>query len=189
MARQVKALKRYNVNQNCAASQELRPPLPIAEPVLSEVERIANYPLQFRLTKVTSDNATEEFKRISEFMRTYLVLRLYRLTLLLGTSGAIITALASDNIRARGATVILLLKLGAVAVGFFFMIMDFSASGHWTRLRDRANELAGILQYQRFPSPSRWSPFTANAAGNYLHVLIFSFWVIGLILAPAAAPR
>jgi len=38
-------------------------------------------------------------KRISEFMRTYLLLRLYRLTLLLGTSGAVVTALASDNIR------------------------------------------------------------------------------------------
>ena len=29
---------------------------------------------------VVSDNATEEFKRISEFMRTYLLLRLFRLT-------------------------------------------------------------------------------------------------------------
>ena len=30
---------------------------------------------------MTSDNAAEEYKRISEFMRTYLLLRLYRLTL------------------------------------------------------------------------------------------------------------
>ena len=49
-------------------------------------------------------------------MRTYLLLRLYRLTLLLGTSGAIVTALASENIQARGAA---------------FAVMDFSASGHW----------------------------------------------------------
>ena len=91
---------------------------------------------------MVSDNATEEFKRISEFMRTYLLLRLYRLTLLLGTSGAVVTALASDNIRRRGEVVILLLKLGALAISTAFRVMDFSAGGHWIRLRDRANELA-----------------------------------------------
>jgi hypothetical protein len=46
---------------------------------------------------MTSDNATEEYKRISEFMRAYLLLRLYRLTMLLGTSGAIVTALADNR--------------------------------------------------------------------------------------------
>ena len=66
-------------------------------------------------------------------MRTYLLLRLYRLTLLLGTSGAIVTALASENIQARGAA---------------FAVMDFSAGGHWVRLRARANELAAVLGYQ-----------------------------------------
>ena len=133
---------------------------------------------------MTLDNATEEFKRISEFMRTYLLLRLYRLTLLLGTSGAVVTALASDNVRSRGAIVIFLLKLGALAVSLAFAIMDFSASGHWIRLRNRANELAAILQYQRFPNHSRWNPFTATAAGNYLHVLIVLLWFTTLFLNP-----
>ena len=114
-----------------------------------------------------STNATDEFKRISEFMRTYLLLRLYRLTLLFGTSGAIVTALASDNVRRRGAIVILLLKLGALAVSGAFTIVDFSAAGHWTRFRDRANELAGELNYRRFPNSSRSSPFTATGSGNY----------------------
>jgi hypothetical protein len=135
---------------------------------------------------VVSDNATEEFKRISEFMRTYLLLRLYRLTLLLGTSGAVVTALASDNIRRRGEVVILLLKLGALAISTAFTVMDFSAGGHWIRLRDRANELAAGLGYQRFPSPSRWNPFTANGAGNYLHVFVVLLWSLSLFLNPGS---
>jgi hypothetical protein len=133
---------------------------------------------------VLPDNATEEFKRISEFMRTYLLLRLYRLTLLLGTSGAVVTALASDNIRRRGAVVILLLKLGALAISVSFAVMDFSAGGHWIRLRNRANELAAVLGYQPFLNPSRWNPFTATAAGNYLHAFVVLLWSLSLILNP-----
>jgi hypothetical protein len=77
-----------------------------------------------------STNASDEFQRISEFMRICLLLRLYRLTLLLGTSGAIVTALASDSIRARGALVVLLLKLGAIVISGGFAIMDFSVAAH-----------------------------------------------------------
>jgi hypothetical protein len=135
-------------------------------------------------TYVASDNATEEFKRISEFMRTYLLLRLYRLTLLLGTSGAIITGLVSDNVRRRGAVVILLLKLGALGISTAFAVMDFSAGGHWIRLRERANELAALLGYRPFPNPSRWSPFTATGAGNYLHVFVVLLWAFSLFLNP-----
>jgi len=127
-------------------------------------------------------DASDEFQRISEFMRTYLLLRLYRLTLLLGTSGAIITALVSDGVRARGAVVILLLKIGAVIVSTAFAIMDFSAAGHWDRLLRRANELAEQMRYARFPTPSRWTPLTASGAGNYLHVLIVLLWVASLFL-------
>jgi hypothetical protein len=112
------------------------------------------------------------------------VLRLYRLTLLLGTSGAIITALASENIRRRGSMVILLLKVAAVVISLAFTVMDFSASGHWVRFRNRANELAARLQYQSFPNSSRWNPFTATAAGNYLHILIFLLWSVSLFLRP-----
>lgn len=137
-----------------------------------------------RLLMLSSTNATDEFERISEFMRAYLLLRLYRLTLLLGTSGAIVTALASESIRSRGATVILLLKLGAIAVSGAFTIMDFSAASHWTRFRRRANELAIQLNYARFPDQSRWNPFTATGSGNYLHVLIVLLWVASLFLKP-----
>jgi hypothetical protein len=78
----------------------------------------------------------------------------------------------------------LLLKLGAVAVSGAFTIMDFSAAGHWTRFRDRANDLASELNYQRFPDSSRWSPFTATGSGNYLHVLIVLLWVASLFIRP-----
>jgi hypothetical protein len=136
---------------------------------------------------MTSDNATEEYERISEFMRTYLLLRLYRLTLLLGTSGAIVTALASESIRARGAIVIFLLKIAALGISAAFTIMDFSASGHWVRLRARANELAAVLGYQTFPDQSGWSPFTATGAGNYLHIFVTLLWFVSLFLRPHPA--
>jgi hypothetical protein len=131
---------------------------------------------------MSPDNATEEYKRISEFMRTYLLLRLYRLTLLLGTSGAIIAALATENVRARGEVVIAILKVAALGLSVAFAIMDFSASGHWVRLRARANELATVLGYQAFPISSRWNPFTATGAGNYLHLFIVLLWSISLFL-------
>jgi hypothetical protein len=131
-----------------------------------------------------STSAAEEYHRISEFMRTYLLLRLYRLTLLLGTSGAIMTALASDNIRRRGEIVVVLLKIAAIGISAAFAVMDFSASGHWVRLRARANELAAILGYGIFPTPGRWSPFTATGAGNYLHLLVVLLWIVSLFLRP-----
>lgn len=113
-----------------------------------------------------SKDAADEFERVTEFMRAYLLLRLYRLTLLLGSSGAVITALASDAVRQRGAIVILLLKVGAIAVSSAFMIMDFSAAGHWNRFLIRANELATQLNYARFPTPSRWEPIYRDRFGK-----------------------
>jgi hypothetical protein len=130
------------------------------------------------------ENASEEYNRISEFMRTYLLLRLYRLTLLLGTSGAIVTALATDAIQRRDAVVVFLLKIAALGISAAFAVMDFSASGHWVRLRARANELAALLGYQVFPTPSRWSPLTATGAGNYLHLLVVALWLVSLMLGP-----
>lgn len=131
------------------------------------------------------ETVSQEYERICEFLRTYLMLRLYRLTLLLGTSGAVVTALASDSVRARGALVVFLLKLAALGVSSAFAVMDFSASGHWWRLHARARELATVLGYQPFPIFSRWSPLTATGAGNYLHVFIVLLWLISLFLRPA----
>jgi hypothetical protein len=64
--------------------------------------------------------------------------------------------------------------------------MDFSAAGHWTRFLKRANELAIQLNYARFPTPSRWSPFTATGSGNYLHVVIVLLWIASLFIRPDA---
>lgn len=96
---------------------------------------------------------------------------------------------ASRHIRRRGAIVVLLLKIGAIAVSGAFTIMDFSAAGHWARLLARANELAIQLNYERFPAPSRWSPFTATGSGNYLHVLIVLLWFASLFLRPEVWTR
>ena len=132
---------------------------------------------------MTAEHSAQGYERICEFMRPYLMLRLYRLTLLLGTSGAIITALASENVRARGDIVIMLLKVVALGISAAFAVMDFSASGHWVRLRGRANQLAAAIGYQSFPIPSRWSPFTATGAGNYLHLFVVLLWLISLFLS------
>ena len=43
----------------------------------------------------------DEYKHLGEDLRHYGILRLYRLTLLLGTTGALVTAIASDNVRSH----------------------------------------------------------------------------------------
>jgi hypothetical protein len=49
---------------------------------------------------------------------------------LLGTSGAILPALASEDLQARGLVVIFLLKVAALGISGTFAVMDFSAGGH-----------------------------------------------------------
>jgi hypothetical protein len=46
-----------------------------------------------------SGNALNEYKHLGEDLRHYWILRLARLTLLLGTTGAMVTALASETVR------------------------------------------------------------------------------------------
>jgi hypothetical protein len=123
----------------------------------------------------------EEFKCLCEFMRHYTTLRLYRPTLLLGTTGGAITGICSEAVRARPGAV-LILKLGAFAVCLAFTVMDYRAGKHWHRMRDRANVLAGSLQYQEFPVSSAWSPLTSIGAGRYLHLFLLVLWLVSLFL-------
>jgi len=130
--------------------------------------------------------ALQEYKTICEFLRLYATLRFYQLALLLGTTGAIVTALlTSTTIRASPA-LMTILKVGGVAVAAALTVMEFRASSYWHRMRDRANVLCEALDYQPFPISSRWSPLTTTGAGFYLHVLITALWVTSLFIRFAA---
>ena len=59
-----------------------------------------------------SGNALDEYKHLGEDLRHYGILRLARLTLLLGTTGAMVTALATETVRAHS-TLFALLKVGS----------------------------------------------------------------------------
>src|SRR5262245_42609472 len=63
----------------------------------------------------TSGNPLEEYKALCEFMRLYTTLRFYQLALLLGTTGSIVTALASNAVR-RNVMGIEMLKVAAVVL-------------------------------------------------------------------------
>ena len=63
--------------------------------------------------------------------------------------------LASENVQARGDMVVMLLKVAALGVSAAFAVMDFSMSGHWVRLRARANEIAAAIGYRLLARPSR----------------------------------
>src|SRR2546422_11704427 len=80
---------------------------------------------------MNSGGPVEEFNCICEFMRHYATLHLYRLTLLLGTTGGVITGICSESIRASGLAAVLMLKLGAVAVSLAFPVMDYRAGAYW----------------------------------------------------------
>jgi hypothetical protein len=116
--------------------------------------------------------ALQEYKTICEFMRLYATLRFYQLALLLGTTGAIVTALLGSRTihAAPGAAIVL--KLGGVAVALALTVMEFRASTYWHRMRDRANVLCDSLGYEPFAVSSRWSPLTTSGAGFYLHVVV-----------------
>jgi hypothetical protein len=124
----------------------------------------------------------QEYKIICEFLRLYATLRFYQLALLLGTTGAIVTALlASTTIRASPALATVL-KIGGIAVAAALTVMEFRASSYWHRMRDRANVLCDALDYQPFPVSSRWNPLTTTGAGFYLHVIITALWATSLFI-------
>jgi hypothetical protein len=133
---------------------------------------------------VTPGSSLQEYKTICEFMRLYATLRFYQLALLLGTSGAIVTALlTSATIHAlpKSGTI---LKLAGLAVAVALTV-EFRATSYWHRMRDRANVLCETLGYQGFAVSSRWNPLTTSGAGFYLHVIITLLWFATLFIRVA----
>lgn len=125
-----------------------------------------------------SDATTQvaEFKCVCDFMRQYATLRFYQLALLLGTTGSIVTALASNAVRSSAERADFL-KAGGLVVTLALMVMEFRASSHWQSLRDRGNELATALRFRRFPVSSRWNPLTTSGVGFYLHAVVAMAWI------------
>jgi hypothetical protein len=126
--------------------------------------------------------ALQEYKTICEFMRLYATLRFYQLALLLGTTGAIVTALINSRTIQATPGAAIVLKLGGFAVALALTVMEFRATSYWHRMRDRANVLCETLGYEPFAVSSRWSPLTTSGAGFYLHVVVTSLWFVSLFV-------
>jgi len=133
-----------------------------------------------------AENAREEYKVVCDFLRLYATLRFYRLALLLGTTGSIVTALAAQALRGSP-THSLLLRSSGLVITLAFLVMEFRATSHWRTLLVRANELARRLAFNVFPTSGRWNPLTTSGAGFYLHALVVLFWAISLVLARGLA--
>ena len=131
--------------------------------------------------RVPSGSPLDEYKHLGEDLRHYGVLRLYRLTLLLGTTGAMITALASENVRGN-AVLAGTLKVGGLVVALAFAIMDYRSGRQWLRLRRRANLLAGQLGFDGYPASHAWNPLTTTGATRALHAFVVLAWLWVLLL-------
>lgn len=151
-----------------ASAQLLREPLaaPVSMPDQPDAE---------------AGNPGDEYKSVCEFLRLYATLRFYRLALLLGTTGSIVTALTSAAVRASFAR-LEVLKFGGLVVSLAFLVMEFRATSHWLALRNRGNDLAQRLRFQRFPDTSRWHPLTTSGAGFYLYAVVAALWTASLLL-------
>jgi hypothetical protein len=123
----------------------------------------------------------DEYKHLGDDLRHYGILRLYRLMLLLGTTGAMVTALASENVRAHP-TLLTLLKIGGLIVALAFAIMDYRSGEQWLRLQRRANALAATLGFEERPIAPVWNPLTTTGAGRALHAFIVCCWIFILLL-------
>jgi hypothetical protein len=131
---------------------------------------------------VRPGSSLQEYKIICEFMRLYATLRFYQLALLLGTTGAIVTALLTSTTIHASPALATTLKIGGVAVAAALTVMEFRASSYWHRMRERANVLSETLDYQPFLVSSRWNPLTTSGAGLYLHVVITLMWMTSLFI-------
>lgn len=129
----------------------------------------------------TAGNAADEYRTVCEFMRLYATLRFYQLALLLGTTGSIVTALTSQAVRENFARAEFL-KAGGLLVSLAFVVMEFRATSHWCRLRERANTLAAALGYLAFPAQSRWNPLTTSGVGLVLHAAVATLWCSSLFI-------
>ncbi|HXX83116.1 MAG TPA: hypothetical protein VEN29_03960 [Casimicrobiaceae bacterium] len=137
-------------------------------------------PLTTSAELTQSHEPLEEYKIVAEFMRQYSTLRFYQLTLLLGTSGTIVTATASAGVTTNFVSAEVL-KLGGLITSLTFLAMEYRATSYWHGLRNRANKLARVLRFDLFPPQSRWNPLTSSGAEFYLHVLVALLWIISLL--------
>ena len=128
-----------------------------------------------------SGNPLDEYKQLGEDLRHYGILRLARLTLLLGTMGAMITALASDTVRAHP-VVFGLLKIAGLVVALVFAVMDYRSGAHWLRLQRRANVLAKVLGFESRPTAHPWNPLATTGASRFLHLFLVCGWTFALLL-------
>jgi hypothetical protein len=133
------------------------------------------------LSETDSGNPSEEYRSACEFLRLYATLRFYQLALLLGTTGSLVTALSSSAVQTSFARA-QFLKAGGLIVSLALLVMEFRASSYWHAMRERADELARVLQFRAFPRSSRWSPLTTSGASFYLHVLVASLWFASLFV-------
>jgi hypothetical protein len=123
----------------------------------------------------------DEYKHLGEDLRHYGILRLARLTLLLGTTGAIVTALASETVRAHPLA-FALLKVGGLVVALTFAIMDYRSGAHWLRLQQRSNVLSEVLGFQSRPTTHAWNPLATTGASRVLHWFLVCGWILVLAL-------
>jgi hypothetical protein len=126
-------------------------------------------------------NALDEYRHLGEDLRHYGILRLARLTLLLGTTGAMVTALASETVRAQPIP-FMLLKVGGLVVTLAFAIMDYRSGAHWMRLQQRSNVLAQVLGFELRPTAHAWNPLSTTGASRLLHAFLVFGWIFVLLL-------
>ena len=117
----------------------------------------------------------EEYKHLGLDLRHYEILRLYRLTLLLGTTGAMLTALSGDAVRAHP-VMFEIIKVGGLIITVAFAVMDYRSSQQWWRMQTRSNVLAEALGFEQRPISNLWSPMTTTGAGRVLHLFLVSGW-------------
>ena len=126
-------------------------------------------------------NPLDEYKHLGDDLRHYNILRLYRLTLLLGTTGAIVTALANESVRAHPIA-FQILRLAGVVIALVFAIMDYRSGQQWLRLQRRSNALAENLGFESHPTTHAWNPLTTIGASRALHIFLVCAWIFVLLL-------
>jgi hypothetical protein len=138
-------------------------------------------PIGARMT--AAGHPLDEYTHLGEDLRHYGVLRLYRLTLLLGTTGAMVTALASEGVRAHP-LMLEAIMLGGLAITIAFAVMDFRSGEQWLRMQRRSNLLASALGFATRPVANAWNPLSTTGAGRALHALLVASWLYFLFLVP-----
>jgi hypothetical protein len=93
----------------------------------------------------------DEYKSVCEFPRLYATLRFYRLALLLGSTGSIVTALSSAAVRASFAR-LEVLKFGGLIVSLAFLVKEFAPRRTGWRYAVAATTWRGECASSAFPT-------------------------------------